>query len=398
MSAAARLLGRLDSLAADFAPHFDAAEQFAQLPAAISAALLREGFFRLWIPVANGGLELSLPDALRIYEAAAAIDGSVGWAIMIGAGGGMFAAWLPEPGAQELFGPPEAVVAGSGSPSGFAERVPGGYRVRGAWRFASGAHYASVFTAACVVTEGGIAVHGPQGAALVRAMSIAPADVRILDSWDPIGMRGTGSHDFEVNTAFVPEHHSFSVLTDAPRETGPLYRLPFAVLTELPVSAVGLGIARHALREFAHPPPAHKSASAGSATVNSRFAQAQAAVELVSAAVWTLAQEAWHTVSRGGRLSAGQSARITAVCCVSQERLREAIGALASVAGMRAIDRRSTFSRAWRDLQTLGAHGSLAPQHLSTAGGILIDQDGRNDTISAASVVTGGPQTLPEHT
>ncbi len=56
----------------------------------------------------------------------------------------------------------------------------------------------------------------------------------------------------------------------------------------------------------------------------------------------------------------------------SQERLREAIGALASVAGMRAIDRGSGFSRAWRDLQTLGAHGSLAPQRLAAAGTALL--------------------------
>ncbi|HLB97277.1 MAG TPA: acyl-CoA dehydrogenase family protein, partial [Acetobacteraceae bacterium] len=77
---AARLLGRLESLASDFAPHLDEAERQARLPEAISGPLLRGGFFRLWIPAANGGLELSLGDALRIYEAAAAVDGSLGWA------------------------------------------------------------------------------------------------------------------------------------------------------------------------------------------------------------------------------------------------------------------------------------------------------------------------------
>ncbi|MGC1459262.1 MAG: acyl-CoA dehydrogenase family protein, partial [Steroidobacteraceae bacterium] len=358
---AERLLGRLDSLAADFAPHLDEAERQARLPQAIVGPLLREGFFRLWIPAANGGLELPLCAALRIYEAAAAVDGSLGWAVMIGAGGGLFAAWLPVTGAQELFSPPLALVAGSGSASGFAERVPGGYRVRGAWRFASGAHHASVFTAACIVTEGGGPVLDAAGKPLVRAMSIAPADVRILDTWDATGMRGTGSHDFEVPAAQVPEHHSFSVITDAPRETGPLYRLPFSVLTELPVSAVGLGIARHALQEFARSQPAQKL-GAGSAAVNTRFAHAQAMLELAAAAVTGVAEEAWRTVANGARLDERQLARITAICCVSQEQLRAALGALASVAGMLASDRRSGFSRAWRDLQTLGAHGSLAPQ------------------------------------
>ena len=378
----ARLLVRLDTLAADFAPHLEEAERQARLPQAIAGPLLREGFFRLWIPAANGGLELSLGDALRIYEAAAAVDGSVGWAVMIGAGGGLFAAWLPVAGAQELFSPPLALVAGSGAATGFAERVPGGYRVRGAWRFASGAHHASLFTAACVVTEGGRAVCDAAGNPLVRAMSIAPTDVRIVESWDPTGMRATGSHDFEVAAALVPEHHSFSVLTDAPRETGPLYRLPFAVLTELPVSAVGLGIARHALQEFERSPPAQKAASAGSAVIATRFAHARAVLELAAAGVTGLAAEAWRTVAQGGRLDERQLARITATCCVSQEQLREAIGALASVAGMTAIDRRSGFSRAWRDLQTLGAHGSLAPQRLVGAGAVLMGQAGRSETMS----------------
>jgi indole-3-acetate monooxygenase len=377
---AAPLLGRLESLAADFAPHLDEAERQARLPRAIVDPLLREGFFRLWIPAANEGLELPLCAALRLYEAAAAVDGSLGWAVMIGAGGGLFAAWLPVAGARELFSPALALVAGSGAATGFAERVPGGYRVRGAWRFASGAHHASVFTAACVVTEGGSPVRDADGKPLVRAMSIAPAEVRILDTWDAIGMRGTGSHDFEVRSAWVPEHHSFSVITDAPRETGALYRLPFTVLTELPVSAVGLGIARHALGEFAAALPAQKAG--GSVTLAVRFAQAQAALDLAAAAVFDVAEEAWRTVAAGGYLNERQLARITAVCCVSQEQLRDAIGALASVAGMLAIDRRSGFSRAWRDLQTLGAHGSLAPQRLSGAGTVLLAQAGRNATMS----------------
>jgi hypothetical protein len=201
-----------------------------------------------------------------------------------------------------------------------------------------------------------------------------------------------------VHAAFVPEHHTFSVLTDAARESGPLYQLPFNVLTELPVSAVGLGIARHALAEFAQTRSAHSAAGAGAATVSMRFAQAQATLEQAAAVVWALAQEAWQTVSQGSKLDAVQLARITANCGVAQETLRRAIGELASVAGMRAIDHRSGFSRAWRDLQTLGAHGSLAPQRLIGAGSVLLDQAGRNHTISAASVDTGSPQTLPVQT
>jgi alkylation response protein AidB-like acyl-CoA dehydrogenase len=248
-----------------------------------------------------------------------------------------------------------------------------------------------VFTAACVVTAGGVAVPDAAGKPLIRAMSISPAAVRILDTWNPTGMRGTGSHDFEVREALVPEQHSFSVLTDAPRAPGALYRLPFGVLTELPVSAVGLGIARHALREFA-------LSATRSALVSARFAQATAVLAQARSAVAELADAAWRTVSQGGALDGAQLARITAVCGVSQEQLRQAIAQLASVAGMRAIDQESDFSRAWRDLQTLGAHGSLAPQRLEAAGSVLLDQAARSDTSSCASESSGAAHTLPEHT
>jgi hypothetical protein len=103
-------------------------------------------------------------------------------------------------------------------------------------------------------------------------------------------------------------------------------------------------------------------------------------------------------VSEGDLLDTVQLARITAVCSVSHQQLRAAVDELVAVAGMRAIDRRGGFSRAWRDLQALGAHGSLAPQRLVESGKVLLDQVSRSETISCASVVTGGPQVLPEHT
>ena len=113
-----------------------------------------------------------------------------------------------------LFGPPGALIAGSGAPDGRAERVAGGYRVTGRWRYASGAHYASTFTANCIVTRSGAPQLDASGAPLIRAMAFPPGAVRILPSWQVSGMRGTGSHDFEVADVFVPEHHSFSVFTD----------------------------------------------------------------------------------------------------------------------------------------------------------------------------------------
>src|SRR5690606_545847 len=188
------------------------ADRLAALSERVTSRLIRHRLFRLWIPRRYDGLELALCDALSIYHAAARIDGSLGWAVMIGAGGGLFAAFLEPESAREIFGPEAAVIAGSGAPDGRAERVPGGYRVRGRWRYASGAPYATTFTANCIVTSGGEPVRDVNGEPLVRAMAFPRSDVEIVETWDAAGMRATASHDFVVEDAFVSEARSFSVL------------------------------------------------------------------------------------------------------------------------------------------------------------------------------------------
>lgn len=373
-----QLLDRLASLERVLTADLAEADRLARLPDSVVRALIEQELFRLWIPKSCGGLELDLPDALRVYEAAAAIDGSVGWAVMIGSGGGLFAAYLDAQTAREMFCRPDAVIAGSGMPQGKAERVNGGYRVTGRWRYASGAHYATTFTAACVVTRDDEPVLDDSGNSVVRAMAFEPSDVRILPTWDTTGMRGTGSHDFEVTDVFVPERRTFSVFTDAPRESGPLYRLPFGVLTELPVTAVALGIARHALAAFAKL-AREKTSSGSNATLAAdpavcrQYASSLATVQLMKAGIDSLARQTWDEALAAHALARNRLAEITAQCVAAVESLQSAVGELVALAGMSGIRQDGEFSRAWRDLQALAAHLSVSPRHFVQAGHVLLE-------------------------
>jgi len=136
---AQELIARIDDLAPLFRAEAAEADRLTRLPSPVVAKLVEHGLFRIWIPQAFEGLELGLPDALRVYEAASRADGSVGWAVMIGSGGGLFAGYLEEGAAREVYSRRDAVVAGSGAPDGRAERVAGGYQATGRWRYASGA-------------------------------------------------------------------------------------------------------------------------------------------------------------------------------------------------------------------------------------------------------------------
>src|SRR5690606_5724753 len=101
----ARLLRALDDVRDAVRAQALDADRRAALSDEIVDWLVAHGLFRLWIPQSYDGLELTLPEALAIYEAAARIDGSFGWAVMIGAGGGLFAAYLEPGAAREIYGP-----------------------------------------------------------------------------------------------------------------------------------------------------------------------------------------------------------------------------------------------------------------------------------------------------
>lgn len=367
-SPAAAMIAALDARTSALRSHAAEADRLARLPDAVVRELHALRLFRLWIPHRYGGLELPLPDALRVYETAARIDGSIGWAVMIGAGGGLFGATLDPGAAHEIFAPDDAVIAGSGAPTGIAVPVPGGWRVSGRWRWASGAHYATTFTANCALAGEG----GPAGAdpGRVRAMAFTRAQVTILPTWDTSGMRGTGSCDIEVRDAFVPGNRCFDVSSDAPHEHGPLYRLPFDLLTELPVTAVATGIAAHAVEAFAELAAA-KCAPGGAVPladhpfVRESLDAAGACVRRVRTELYSHAGSAWQAASSGRAPDARELAGVTAACVRGVTELLQHVAALVRSSGMTALSMEHPFARAWRDLQGAAAHASVSPLRLT---------------------------------
>ncbi|MFN8557989.1 MAG: hypothetical protein U0531_11820 [Dehalococcoidia bacterium] len=67
----------------------------------------------------------------------------------------------------------------------------------------------------------------------------------MIDTWDSVGLRGTGSHDVVVSDLVVPTARSLS-FREPPRHDAPLYRMPVIALGGLALSVVTLGVARRA--------------------------------------------------------------------------------------------------------------------------------------------------------
>ena len=122
--------------------------------------------------------------------------------------------------------------------SGKAEKVEGGYRITARKIFSSGAPAGDLLmTGAVLESEGeppmvlhfGIPMNSPQ--------------VKVLDTWRTLGMRGTGSHDVQIDGHVVPE-----AAVPARRKAGewhPLFQIIATIAFPL-VYSVYLGVAESA--------------------------------------------------------------------------------------------------------------------------------------------------------
>jgi alkylation response protein AidB-like acyl-CoA dehydrogenase len=233
------LLERVEAVGREASGRAAEIEDLRRLPDDLASALRDTGMFRAWVPARYGGDEADALTVLDAIEALSFHDGATGWCGMIGATTSLTAAFLPSSFAQEIFGDPQAVTGGFAMPAGRGVPADGGIVVNGRWQWGSG-------TAHCTWIGGGVLVEGG-GAPFVF---FEREQVEILDTWRVAGLKGSGSNDYAVHDAFVPEGRWVHVMRAEPVVDGPLYRMPFMGLLALGVCSVALGLARRAQHEL----------------------------------------------------------------------------------------------------------------------------------------------------
>jgi alkylation response protein AidB-like acyl-CoA dehydrogenase len=365
----ARIAGHLQAIR-DLAPliaeHRDEFDRQRRLPEPVFEALADAGLFRLWLPKALGGPELSPFEFMRVVEAASALDGSVGWLVGNGAGMSRVGGYLPSPVAHEWFSNPRTFIVSATGAVGNAVAVNGGYRVSGRWPFGSGAHHATHFMA--LATSGG---HGPDQPRI--CCYFTREDITVHDTWRVSGLRGTGSCDFEVREAFVPTAHAHPFLGCAPTQPGLLYRMPPMSVFGWTVSVVPLGIVRGAIDAFVEL-AGRKTGLGASASLRER--------ETVQAMVGRA--EALHRAARaflveamtdlmeatdadGSRLVEARAGLRIAGAHAAESALRIA-DMLAADAGATAIFEVCSLERAVRDVHAAVKHIAMNPSSYTIAG------------------------------
>jgi alkylation response protein AidB-like acyl-CoA dehydrogenase len=295
---------------------------------------------------------------------------------MIGATYGIWAAFLPEASAREIYGAADAVVAGALRPSGRARAVAGGFVVDGRWSFASGIRHAAWWTAACVVHDGDGARRAASGAPETRLVFFPASDGELIDTWDVGGLRGTGSHDYAVAGLFVPAARTLA-FDAAPRAPGALYRMPRQALLDSAMAALPLGIARAAIDALVELAGGKRSAESGARLaertgIQADVGRAEALWRSARAFLYDSVAAAWDAVQAGRELPVRELALLRLARTHAVQAAVQAVDLMYTDAGGSAVFTRSPLERCFRDVHAVTQHVSMSPANYEVSGRVLL--------------------------
>jgi alkylation response protein AidB-like acyl-CoA dehydrogenase len=349
------LPARAKTVAAIADTHAADGDRNGQLSPPVVEALLRERILAMWVPKTLGGSELDVVSSLQVIENLAYGDPSAGWVAMaaslaIGTG----AAYLKDEAVDELFGGGRfPVIAGQGTRPGSAVPHDGGFRLTGSWSFASGIRHATHIHTLGVI----------DGTGEPRIFVVPVEQATLIDNWDVLGLRGTGSIDYRIDNAFVRDAYTHFAVTEEPQRGGDLYRLGIIGFAVIAHSGWACGIGRRLLDELANKVRSgigRSGTQAASESFHEQYAKAEASYRSARALVYETWADVSDTLARGQRLSARQQSlmrlgmvNITWASHGVSEFVYKTAGTLAL--------REGTIQRLFRDMHAGTQHITSAP-------------------------------------
>jgi indole-3-acetate monooxygenase len=353
-----------------------------RIPPPLVTALYDAGVFGALLPREVGGLEAEPVEWLAMIEEFARINSSVGWLAFIQSGVGLT---FLDPERFERFrerGGGRLILAMSlGRIGGKAVRVDGGYRVTGRWPFASGSPFATWLGGMSFVCDSGGTPALDAAGQPQRLLAIWPADeARLIDTWDGLGLRGTGSGDFEVTGLFVPDEQVNPGFYGPPAYDKALFRIK--EMPEVGHGAHALGIASAAIEAFldavnARPlPGSARHAAMGHMQAHQiAFARADAQVRAARALLHETARAAFADAGAGPELSLELRVRLREANIFAVRSAREAVGLIFEMAGSSAVYRGRPIERAFRDINTAAAHTNYVETAYTAVGSYYLTRD-----------------------
>jgi alkylation response protein AidB-like acyl-CoA dehydrogenase len=371
-------VGRAEALRPELEALSGEMERNRRLSPALLDKLHEARLFRMLLPRSVNGLETDPLTFMQVIESVARSDASTAWCLSQAGGCATAAAYLDPAVATRIFGnDSRAVLAWAPGPAKAFE-VEGGYRISGAWTFASGARHATwVGAHAPIFRPDGTPVLGPDGVQIERTMLVPAGEVTMVDIWDTIGLRATASDQFTLNDHFVRADHSITrnfARDWECREPGPLYRVSALVFYEMGFASVALGIARASLDVFVDlarhkMQRGIKTPLRDNAAVQTNLAQAEVGLRSARAYLRQCVSDMWrHVCQPDGKLTVEQRILIRMASTHAIHQARNAVDFAYNAAGTATVFASHPLERRFRDMHTVTQHLQGRLPHFETVG------------------------------
>ena len=349
----------------------------------VEAELHRLGLFRYHQPKAWGGMELYFIAYYDIPEMLARGDCSVGWNVANLSSHHRNVGMFPEAAQQEMWGENRDCLVASGIAfaQGRGEAVDGGIRLSGRWSFSSGVDVAQWNMLGCQLRE------NDQIVDYVYCM-VPRAQYEIIDDWQTLGMRGTGSRSVRCENVFVPAHRMQSMWASKPGHEFPGLRINTNPTFAVPASSLGghciagaiVGNAQAAIDATIDWVKSRSTAYTGAKmrdfqTVQLRVGAAAAKVDAARVVLRNDCLTADTLVKAGKTLDLEAKVRNKRNCAAMVKLCTEAVDSLVEMAGANGIYDSAPLQRMFRDAHAASAHINfnidiqLAPWALVKLGG-----------------------------
>jgi resorcinol 4-hydroxylase (FADH2) len=359
-------------------------EKSGRVPAENILALREAGYFDVVKPRAFGGYEYDFDVLVDLNIDLAKACASTAWV------GGLLSAhqWLiagfSEQAQRDVWDTnPEALACGSYAPATRAVASDGGYTLTGRWSFASGCDNAQWALCAALLPW------RTEADRFTPAFLLVPAtDYFIDDTWNVVGLSGTGSKTLQLKDVFVPEHRvlTFPETTSGKtpgaslRSENPGFSIPMLCNIPSCLASVAVGAAAGALEDYVEATSKRvtRGAVAGSnnrmadfPTIQLRVAEAAASTDAAREILLrdlrdrVVAVRANRPVSIEDRIVSrrGQAFAVSLAIRASE--------ALNASTGGQGLDLANPVQRAWRDANAVGRHISMNWDAVGTMYGQL---------------------------
>jgi 3-hydroxy-9,10-secoandrosta-1,3,5(10)-triene-9,17-dione monooxygenase len=320
-------------------------------------ALKECGFFTMLLPKQWGGLERRpqefFAEQVRIAEA----DMSTAWAGGIIAVHAFQLALMSEEAQREVYeNDPNTLISSSYNPVGArAEMCEGGFMLHGRWGWSSGSGHCTWALLGGVIPGDGY-----------RTFLVPRSEYVIEDTWNVMGLQGTGSNDVVIpEPIFVPEHRThkqmdgFNCVND---QENPMYDLSWAQTFVRVVNSAAIGALKKAVKVFV------ESKQGNSTTDMTKFAGDVETQERLAKVLNTIAElEAvmYHNFDKmeaaNWKPSLEERIMYRYQASIVIDKAIEAIDTLFDVAGGRSVFNGHPLQQLWHDIHIARCHVANNP-------------------------------------